>query len=143
MTRSSGEGVLTRNFIINQGTEGDSYLGVHILPASIGKNQLQNVLVYVNDEEVGELEITKDQWEFVTLKDQRTISLKSGSNKISFVSEAPFYPEIDAIQIEASADRLMKKTLSMKTFSLILNTLPVGIQALNLNRTKLMRNFGK
>lgn len=116
MTRSSGEGLLTRNFFINQSAEGDSYLGVHILPASIGKNQLQNVLVYVNDEEVGELEITKDQWEFVTLKDQRTISLKSGSNKISFVSEAPFYPEIDAIQIEASANRLMKKDPQYEDF---------------------------
>lgn len=121
MTRSSGEGLLTRNFFINQGTEGDNYLGVHILPASIGKNQLQNVLVYVNDEEVGELEITKDQWEFVTLKDQRTISLKSGSNKISFVSEAPFYPEIDAIQIETSADRLMKKDPQYEDFLTHLN----------------------
>lgn len=50
MTRSSSEGLLTRNFFINQASEGENYLGVHILPASTGENQLQNVFVYVNDE---------------------------------------------------------------------------------------------
>lgn len=116
MTRAIGEGLLTRNFFINQASEGENYLGVHILPASTGKDQLQHVLVYVNDEEIGELELTKDQWEFVTLKGNKPISLKSGLNKITFASEAPFYPEIDAIQVESSADLLMKKDPQYEDF---------------------------
>lgn len=109
MTRASGESLLTRNFFINQASDGEKYLGVHIFPARTGKSQFQNVSVYVNDEEIGELGITKDQWEFVTLKESKTISLKSGLNKITFVSEPPFYPEIDAIQVESSLELLMKK----------------------------------
>lgn len=116
MTRANGEGLLTRNYFINQANGGENYLGVHILPASTGKNQLQNVLVYVNEEEVGELDITKDQWEFVILKGQKPVSFKSGLNKITFASEAPFYPEIDAIQIETSADLLMKKDPQYEDF---------------------------
>ncbi|MBD9143525.1 MAG: hypothetical protein EGP48_01215, partial [Erysipelatoclostridium ramosum] len=116
MTRSSSEGLLTRNFFINQTSEGENYLGVHILPASTGKNQLQNVFVYVNDEEVGELELNKDQWEFVTLKGQKAILLKAGSNKITFASEAPFYPEVDAIQVEPSVDRLIKEDPQYEDF---------------------------
>lgn len=116
MTRSSSEGLLTRNFFINQASEGENYLGVHILPASTGKNQLQNVFVYVNDEEVGELELNKDQWEFVTLKGQKAILLKAGSNKITFASEAPFYPEVDAIQVEPSVDRLIKEDPQYEDF---------------------------
>lgn len=109
MTRASGENLLTRNFFINQASDGEKYLGVHIFPARTGKSQFQNVSVYVNDEEIGELGITKDQWEFVTLKDSKAISFKSGLNKITFVSEPPFYPEIDAIQVESSLELLMKK----------------------------------
>lgn len=110
MTRSTENGLLTRSYSVNQTEEGEYYLGVHVFPANIGtngQNQLQEILVYVNGEEVGALEITKDQWEFVTLNERKPVRLDMGENTITFASEAPFYPEIDAIQVESSVDKLM------------------------------------
>ena len=112
ITRSTGNRLLTRSYSINQMGKGEYYLGVHVFPANVGidgKTQLQEVFVYINGEEVGALEITKDSWEFVTLKEKKTVHLDLGENIITFASEAPFYPEIDAIQVESSVDKLMTK----------------------------------
>lgn len=134
VTRANGEGLLTRSYSINHPNAGESYLGVHILPASIGKGQLQSVFVYVNDEEVGQLELTKDQWEFVTLKGNNPILLKSGLNKITFASAAPFYPEIDAIQVESSVDRLMKKDPQYEAFLIHLKNSNCGSSGMKLEQ---------
>lgn len=112
ITRSNDNELLTRGYSVNQTEEGEYYLGVHVFPANVGidgKTQFQEVLVYVNGDEVGALEITKDQWEFVTLKDRKPVHLNAGVNTITFASHAPFYPEIDAIQVESSADKLITK----------------------------------
>lgn len=109
-TRSTDSGgLLYRTFTVSA-SEGESFLGVHIMPANIvkdGKEQLQEVFVSVNGEEAGTLELTKDEWEFATLKGKKAVFLKDGENIITFASEPPFYPEIDAIQIEASLSQLI------------------------------------
>lgn len=110
LTRSSGERMLRRSFSIYAEKDGDYYLGVHIMPVGTqlnGKLAIQAVSVYVNSMATGELSQSKLEWEFVTLKENAPIHLIKGTNEITFVSAAPYYPEIDAIQIESDFNKLM------------------------------------
>lgn len=112
MTRSgNGVDVLNRAFYVNVDQAGEYYLGAHVLPANVlvdNAEKLQDIQVYVNSEYVGELALTKAEWEFTTIKGDLPIYLNAGGNNISFTSEAPYYPEIDAIQTEKTLNALLK-----------------------------------
>ncbi len=124
-TRSlSPKGMLTRSFNIDVRESGENYLGVHIMAAYINENSdLQNVEVWVNDKFVGELAINKAEWDFVTLNGGEKIRLNSGNNTITFASLPPYYPEIDAIQIESNIQSLIDSDPQYDDFiaQLILN----------------------
>lgn len=110
LTRSIGDSMLRRTFSVYAEKDGSYYLGVHIMPVgttSKGAYSIQDVYVYVNSMLFGELSQSKLEWEFVTLKNNAPIRLKKGVNEITFMSAAPYYPEIDAIQVEADFSRLM------------------------------------
>lgn len=101
---------LSRSFSIVSETTGSSYLGVHVMAAYLDKNQtLQNIGVIVNDEYVGDLDVKKGEWDFVSIKNGKTINLTSGLNVITFTSSPPYYPEIDAVQTESDPKNLMKE----------------------------------
>lgn len=108
-TRSGGERMLKRTFSVHAENEGNYYLGVHLMPVGSvleGVTSIQDVYVYVNSQLCGKLSQSKLEWEFVTLIGNSTIYLNQGNNDISFVSAAPYYPEIDAIQIESDFSKL-------------------------------------
>ena len=105
-----GSEKLTRSFVINAESEQEKYLGVHVMAACIneGKN-LQRIEVWVNDEYINDLDITSNEWQFVSMKDNSKVHLVHGKNTITFATEAPYYPEIDAIQVENDASDLLKE----------------------------------
>lgn len=110
LTRSSEENMLKRSFSVYAEKEGYYYLGVHIMPAGTASKDalsIQDVYVYVNSQMAGELSQSKLEWEFVTLKGKTPVHLNRGANEISFVSAAPYYPEIDAVQAETDFNQLM------------------------------------
>lgn len=103
----SPERMLARSFNIDAESSGENYLGVHVMAAYINENSdLQNIEVWINDEYAGELDLNKAEWDFVTLKNGKKIQLNSGSNTITFASLPPYYPEIDAIQVERDIQSL-------------------------------------
>ncbi len=101
---------LSRSFNVESATDRTVYLGVHVMAAYLDENRvLQEIGVMVNDEYVGELDIQKAEWDFVSIGKGQTIDLVSGLNKITFISAPPYYPEIDAIQVESNPENLMKE----------------------------------
>lgn len=103
VTRSGGgDRMLSRSFEVISLKDGPQYIGVHLMAAFTDDNgTLQKVDVLVNDEYVGVLDVHKAEWDFVTMKDNKPVQMSKGTNTITFLSEPPFYPEIDAVQIEA------------------------------------------
>lgn len=106
------ETLLTKNYTIKADMDGEYYFAAHILPVRLPSNlrkqsELQSVYVYVNSEPLGELNITKPDWELAQVKGKEKIQLKSGVNTITFESEAPFYPDIDGVKIAKSIQDLM------------------------------------
>lgn len=108
---------LTRNFFVAAESEQEKYLGVHIMAACVnGENVFQKIEVWVNDEYVDDLDITSNEWQFVTLKNNHKIHLRSGINTITFAADFPYYPEIDAIQVENDENNLLKEDPMYKDF---------------------------
>lgn len=103
VTRSGGcDRMLSRSFEVISLKDGPQYIGVHLMAAFTDDNgTLQKVDVLVNDEYVGVLDVHKAEWDFVTMKDNKPVQMSKGTNTITFLSEPSFYPEIDAVQIEA------------------------------------------
>lgn len=106
------ETLLTKTYTINTDKEGEYYFAAHVLPVRLPLNlryesELQNVYVYVNGEPMGDLNITKPDWELAQIKGKEKILLKSGINTITFESEAPFYPDIDGMKIAENIRDLM------------------------------------
>lgn len=109
-TRSESDYVLTRSFNIQVASAGDYYLNTHIMAAIENEgNSYQNIQVWVNESVAGELDILTDAWSFVSLKNDRTIHLKAGLNKITFSSRPPYFPEIDVIQVDTNKEALLKE----------------------------------
>lgn len=112
-TRSgTNETLLTKTYTIKTDKEGEYCFAAHILPVRLpsnlrGESELQNVSVCVNGEHLGNLNITKPDWELVQIKGNEKIVLKSGINTITFESEAPFYPDIDGMKIADNNQYLM------------------------------------
>lgn len=107
----SGEEITKKIFNVNIENPGAYYFAAHVLPAnlytdSMGQFHLQTFKVYVNNEYVGNLSVTTPEWELAPLKDL-TISLDKGVNIVSIESEAPFYPEVDAIRITKNLNDLI------------------------------------
>lgn len=62
------------------------------------------------------MDITSNEWQFVSLKNSGKIHLFAGKNTITFAANAPYYPEIDAIQVEDEASALLKEDPMYKDF---------------------------
>lgn len=99
---------LTREFTIQMPEGGTYYLSANVmgtydaqsyLAGKKNANSFQEIHVYINDTYQGELEITKGEWLLTTIKGIPAITLLAGPNRIRFESEAPYYPEVDAIRI--------------------------------------------
>lgn len=106
----NGNKKLTRTFTVQAPSTDNLYLGAHAMACCIDdEGTLQKIEVWVNDEYAGELDIRKPEWDFVSLKGQKTIQLLPGNNKIAFLSDPPYYPEVDALQIEPDMNMLMKQ----------------------------------
>ena len=113
--------MLARTFNIQTGSVGSNYLGVHVMACYTDKDgTLQQIEVWVNDEYAGELDIRKAEWDFVTLKDGKTVRLRQGANKITFLSSLPYFPEIDAIQVESARQALIKEDPQYNAFIALL-----------------------
>lgn len=113
VNKSSAEHLST-TFIAGVNDASDYYFAAHALPVDMPNSEndesntskLQEIRVYVNDDFIGALKITKAEWELVPLKEQQQIALKAGENRIKFESDAPYYPEIDAIRITKLSRKL-------------------------------------
>lgn len=82
------EAMLMRSFSIVAKSIGEVYLGVHVMGAYIDENRtLQQIGVLVNDEYVGELDVKKAEWDFVTLKDE---SIKTDWEKYQYDSQGAY-----------------------------------------------------
>lgn len=104
--------LLTKTYTINIDRSGKYYLAAHILPVQLPSSlredsDLQKVYVYINNEPIGYLNITKADWELAQIKDIERIDLNSGINTITFESVAPFYPDIDGLRIVSNYQDLM------------------------------------
>lgn len=108
-TRSgNSDKILTRSFEVIADDEGPKYIGAHLMAALTDDvGTLQKVDVLVNGVYVGELEVQKPEWDFVTLKGNKAVNMSNGTNIITFCSAPPFYPEIDAVQIENNISELV------------------------------------
>lgn len=114
---------LTRSFEINADCEQDKYLGVHVMPACVNDEyNLQKIEVWVNGIYVDDLNLISNEWQFATLKNDCNIHLVPGTNTITFASEIPYYPEIDAIQVENETNALIKEDPMYKDFLKIIST---------------------
>lgn len=133
--KGTSKTLLTQNYTINVNKEGEYCFAAHILPVRLPSNlrkdsELQNVSVYVNGESLGRLNITKPDWEMAPINGKEKIFLKSGLNTITFESEAPFYPDIDAIKIADNIHNLMQEN---KKYNEYLNYLKQDAQSRTLN----------
>ena len=116
---------LLKTFEIMVEKNGDYFFAAHIMPANnvekINKEFYKNinsnsekvdivdVSVYVNDKLVGTLLQTKLEWELVSLKEGKMIYLQEGKNVITFESDEPYYPTVDAVRItEKEKDLIVK-----------------------------------
>jgi hypothetical protein len=119
LTTRTGIGAekLTRSFVVNAESEQEKCLGVHVMAACVNEGKsLQKIEVWVNNEYVDDLDITSNEWQFVSLKNSGKIHLFAGKNTITFAANAPYYPEIDAIQVEDEASALLKEDPMYKDF---------------------------
>lgn len=105
---------LTRTYTINVEHEGEYYFAAHILPVRVPSNlenggQLQQVGVSVNGIVLGNLKISKADWELAQIEDCPKIRLHSGVNTLVFKTKAPFYPDVDGVRLTDDLQSLLIK----------------------------------
>lgn len=86
-------------FYVNVDKTGNYFFLANTLSTYNGLEGFQQIKVFVNEEYQGCLHSTKADWEVIGIENKQSILLLQGKNKIEFVTEPPFYPEIDAIQL--------------------------------------------
>ena len=99
--------VLKTTFKVEVEQSGDYYLLANTLSTYVQKDKFQKISVYVNGMYQGKLNNTEADWEIIGIKGKEKVSLNKGSNEIVFSSSAPFYPEIDAVQLTLDKSSLI------------------------------------
>lgn len=99
--------VLKTTFKVEVEQSGDYYLLANTLSTYVQKDKFQEISVYVNGMYQGKLNNTEADWEIIGIKGKEKVSLNKGSNEIVFSSSAPFYPEIDAVQLTLDKSSLI------------------------------------
>lgn len=108
-TDSQQAGGLVTTFNVNMGKAGKYFFLANTLSTYINHNEFQKIKVFVNGVYQGILHNTKADWEVIGIENKQSILLEQGDNKIEFVTEPPFYPEIDAIQLSEDAEAMIKE----------------------------------
>lgn len=99
--------VLKTTFKVEVEQSGDYYLLANTLSTYVQKDKFQEISVYVNGMYQGKLNNTEADWEIIGIKGKEKVSLNKGNNEIVFSSSAPFYPEIDAVQLTLDKSSLI------------------------------------
>lgn len=99
--------VLKTTFNVEVSQSADYYFLANTLSTYAQKDKFQEISVYVNGLYQGKLNNTKADWEIIGIKGKEKVALEKGSNEIVFSSVAPFYPEIDAVQITTDKSSLI------------------------------------
>lgn len=99
--------VLKTTFNVEVEQSGDYYLLANTLSTYVQKDKFQEISVYVNGMYQGKLNNTEADWEIIGIKGKEKVSLNKGNNEIVFSSSAPFYPEIDAVQLTLDKSSLI------------------------------------
>jgi hypothetical protein len=100
---------LMKDFTLILEKAGDYYLLANTLSTYVPSGNFQEIKVYVNGKYQGILNSTKGDWEVIGIKDKKTVTMVAGKNLITFESDAPFYPEVDCIQLADSEKDLIKQ----------------------------------
>lgn len=100
---------LMKDFTVILEKSGDYYLLANTLSTYLSSGNFQEIKVYVNAKYQGVLNSTKGDWEVIGIKDKKTVTMTAGKNLITFEADAPFYPEVDCIQLASSEEDLIKQ----------------------------------
>jgi hypothetical protein len=107
---------LTSNFTVFVDASGDYYLtsyvlGINDIPMDNSEEKikkdafpLQKVGVYVDNLFYGDLDITINGWQSSNIKGNKRIVLAEGEHSISFRTDPPYYPEVDAVKLSLDAN---------------------------------------
>lgn len=104
---------LKKTFYITAPKDGDYFFLANTLSTYLPSGQFQNIDVYINGQYQGHLDNQKGEWEMIGIYNKTAVSLKEGENEIDFISEPPFYPEVDAVEIAETESDLMRKAPSI------------------------------
>lgn len=115
-SNESSVAVLKTIFKVEVEQSGDYYLLANTLSTYVQKDKFQEISVYVNGMYQGKLNNTEADWEIIEIKGKEKVSLNKGSNEIVFSSSAPFYPEIDAVQLTLDKSSLITTNAPYKAY---------------------------
>lgn len=115
-SNDSSIAVLKTTFKVEVEQSGDYYLLANTLSTYVQKDKFQEISVYVNGMYQGKLNNTEADWEIIGIKGKEKVSLNKGSNEIVFSSSAPFYPEIDAVQLTLDKSSLITTNAPYKAY---------------------------
>lgn len=106
-SNESSVAVLKTIFNVEVDQSADYYFLANTLSTYIQKDKFQEISVYVNGQYQGQLNSTKADWEIIGIRGKEKVALEKGSNEIVFSTVAPFYPEIDAVQLTTDKSSLI------------------------------------
>lgn len=106
---------LKKSFRITAPKDGDYFFLANTLSTYLPSGQFQNIDVYINGQHQGHLDNKKGEWEMIGIYNKPAVSLKEGGNEIEFVSEPPFYPEVDAVEIVETKNDLIRETPNLQS----------------------------
>lgn len=112
----SSVAVLKTIFNVEVDQSADYYFLANTLSTYTQKDKFQEISVYVNGQYQGQLNSTKADWEIIGIKGKEKVTLEKGSNEIVFSSVAPFYPEIDAVQLTTDKSSLITVNAPYNTY---------------------------
>lgn len=117
-TVKSNTSALKTCFHVSVEQSGNYYFLASVLSTYLNNRQFQKISVYVNNQYQGILGSTRADWEIIGLEHKPMIYLEKGDNLITFATDMPFYPEVDAIQITKDKSSLIAENLPYNNYKL-------------------------
>lgn len=98
------------------------------------KYPLQEISVYLNDEQLGNLDISKSGWCSSKLKKNKKLNLAPGQHEITFESEMPNTPNVDVIKLSTNYE---KAVFDNKEYEKFLDKLKANMEKNKNNNRKI------
>ncbi len=130
---------LRKTFTISVNEDGYYFLAAHVLAVNeipfttsevITDNEektypLHKISVYLDEKNLGELDLKYNGWQPATLKENKQVYFDQGEHEVSFECSTPYYPEIDVIKLTTVKD---KATFDMSKYDEYISILKMNMK---------------